>query len=193
MTEPVETSPLRTITEISNEHTLLVGAYIILWNHTELHFQTYVLALTGWGLQTISTIMSSPNVPTNMGVFKAIVLEKLKADEVAEFAATANSCADKLMSLSNFRNEVAHGKWIVDMSRPQSAINDEGQKVTFGSLVSSKTPFSFGSRQVSVSDLQTELGKLDKLGMKVRDLSWRYQTYLNPEAYKLPSPWHGKF
>jgi hypothetical protein len=176
---------------LTPNHVSAVGSYIITWNFVELQFEIYAAAATGFRQQHIEVLMGSTSVPSNMKSFIALIEGTLKDPRFSELRTDGIACGKELMGLSNFRNEVAHGRWIMDLSHRQQYRKQDGSIITAGTLKSSKT--LSGGPTVTLEKLQSEIVKLQKLQFRVQDLLWRHQAILNPATIQLPSPWHGKF
>lgn len=175
-----EPAPARQLPLVSAE-LVMVGKYIVLWNLVENEFDTILLEITSLGYQAIESITKNPNVPAKMDIFVALVKSFLKDDRA--LVKDAENCASSLKKMSNFRNKVAHGRWL--LSRIQ--VDPEHRPL----IAISIRPGS--EDHVTLGDLHQEYSKLCQLSRRIADVTYRCERRRIPEHRPLPSPWHGKF
>ena len=150
-----------------------VGLFILVWNQMELKLQTTVAILLSTDGPLLEAIMGSFNIKPKADIFLAACKQHVKG---AKIRSDAESCWKKILGLSGFRNDVAHGMWgfNVDTNKP------EARK-------------AMSAKPIDAKDLEKNLGELCQLTCKLADLEWRILNERVPAAFALPSPWHDKF
>lgn len=85
-----------------------IGAVIYNWNVIELLLEALVAKMLGIEFNTATTIMNSTSAKMQHDTVLAILAEKAAGHPAL---AEAESCVKRYLDLSNFRNDVAHGRW----------------------------------------------------------------------------------
>lgn len=104
----MEDKPALTIS-LTKDELALLGSYVVVWNQVEEFLDYGVLWSLDISNDSMEKIMGSPHVPSKADIFEALVTEKLKNHP--EVRDEAIACAKKIKDLSNFRNDVIHGRW----------------------------------------------------------------------------------
>jgi hypothetical protein len=93
---------------LNEEELALVGRFVVAWNQVEQFLDVGVLSLLDVGNDSLEKIMGSPHVPSKGAIFDALVKEKIKDAAILK---EADHCVKRINDLSNFRNDVVHGRW----------------------------------------------------------------------------------
>jgi hypothetical protein len=96
------------IISLADDELAALGRVVVVWNQIEQFLDTGVLAMLDVSTASMEKIMGSPHVPSKADIFEALATEKLTDAEVRE---EAIACAKRIKDLSNFRNDVIHGRW----------------------------------------------------------------------------------
>lgn len=160
-----------------------VGEFIVVWNLVENEIDDIVLDTTRIRLFAIDAIMRSPSVPVRMDIFVELLKSFVRDDEA--LVADAVGCANSMKALSNFRNEVAHGRWVM----ARGDWDEEGHRPL---QPMSAKPGTL-TKPITLRQLADQFDRLCQLSRRVADLHWRCNHRASPERFPLPSPWHGKF
>jgi hypothetical protein len=98
----------KAMVEFVDKDFIEVGKVILNWNSIELQMQVMVLIMLQINWETADIIMSMPSVPMQTDILIAVAKDRIKPgpllDEIKE-------CAKRVKGLSNFRHEIAHGRW----------------------------------------------------------------------------------
>jgi hypothetical protein len=131
----------------------------------------------------VEKIMGGTNVPPKADIFAAVVADKFRDQKIAK---DADACAKKIKELSNFRNEIAHGRWMIVPSH-----SDTEERFRSLSPVSRKKITE--GKTVTLQDLETNYELVCKLSNRMADLFWRIMATKKPKEFAEHSPWHDKF
>lgn len=93
-----------------------VGRVVGNWNTIEMMAQMIVVRLLKVSFDTGEAIFKGPSVPFQADVLIAVTKDRVKDSKLAKRLISA---ANKMMSLSNFRNDVVHGRWWIDEWGPE--------------------------------------------------------------------------
>jgi hypothetical protein len=150
-----------------------VGLFILVWNQMELKLQTTVAILLGTAGVLLEHIMGSPNIRPKAEIFLAACNDRVKDPKIKS---GADSCRKKILGLSGFRNDIAHGMWGFNVDTNKA----EGRK-------------ALSAMPIDAKDVEKNLGELCQLTCRLADIEWRILNERAPTVFALPSPWHGKF
>lgn len=153
----------------------LVGSFILVWNQAESLMEQTVMQILNLGPLAIAKVMGSPNTRPKAEIMIEVAKEKIKDPELERIAC---DCANKVLGMADFRNEVAHGRWSTD--------------IRTGDVRSTKKLASFAN-MVSVHKIEQKYADLCAVTNALADLNWRLLHHARPNDFSLPSPWHGRF
>lgn len=156
----------------------MIGEFIVAWNQAEMIMDLVVVVTLKVSMEMMKAMMSSPHVPSRADIMAAAVRERVTNQDVV---ADAEACAKKVKDLSNFRNDVVHGRWI----QPVDEAGVPGAPVAGRETMATRT--------ITSTQIQQKTAEVEKLTRKLADLNYRIIILTNPGVPTGPSPWHGKF
>jgi hypothetical protein len=154
-----------------------IGMFIVVWNQLEMLLDLSVSAALNTDYTTASKIMKSTSVPNRVDIFMGIVSAAINDLEIQK---DAINCANKMKGLSEFRNDVAHGRWAFNYNDPNLTRVEASRSIT-------------RSAPITPQKLTNQLRYAAKLSNQLADIYWRISHLRDPATHPLPSPWHGKF
>jgi hypothetical protein len=160
---------------------LVVGQFIVLWNLVEQQLDDIACLVSGINPSAVDVIMKTPHVPARADIFEEIFKSFVKD---AQLVKDAKACASAVKKLSNFRNEVAHGRW-----RGVRIDAGEGRRP----LIPMSAKQATASKLIRVGEITSNYGQLCRLSCRLADLNWRCNHLQYPKHFPLPSLWHDKF
>jgi len=101
-----------------------------------------------------------------------------------KLATEAQTCANGVKALSNFRNDIAHGRWLTSLVKTDLG----GKKRRVLAMKKFKD-----NRSITVEEIEQKYGDLCRLSRHLADIQWRISASSKPGEWELPSPWHGSF
>lgn len=88
-----------------------IGRFFVIWNQVELFMHLTVCICLELELQTSEVIMGTTRGESKSEIFRIVCREKLR--ERQELVGLSEEICGDLSSLSQFRNDLAHGRWSV--------------------------------------------------------------------------------
>jgi hypothetical protein len=153
-----------------------IGMFIVVWNQLEMLLDLSVSQALQTDDATAAQIMKSTSVPQRADIFAGIVRSLVSDQDIQK---DALDCANKMKGLSDFRNDVAHGRWAFNLGSAQPTI-EASRSLT-------------RTAPITPTKLTSQLRNVAKLSNKLADVWWRVAHLHEPQKYVLPSPWHDKF
>lgn len=89
-----------------------VGRFILVWNVIETEIENIVGACLDLKPPAIDAIMWPTNVSPKVDIMLEIIRSRFSGTAVEH---EAEKCAKNVKKHSNFRNSVAHGRWVTDL------------------------------------------------------------------------------
>jgi hypothetical protein len=163
---------------------LEVGKFIVLWNLIEKQIDELFAFVTKLNSSAVNTIMRNPHLPSRADIFIEGFKSYINDQELCK---SAELCAKKIKALSNFRNEIAHGRW----KGVRISIEDGGR--TLRPMVPMSSKQNGGSKLITMGDLMKNFEEIRRLSYRIADLTWRCCHHRGVPHYSLPSPYHDKF